>query len=133
MRAKAWLVANGHLEKDGRGRMPARVLPILAEAVKSGQKFSDWPKGQVTTAEDTGTVSVKREAAPVTAVAEIPEYRFTEDEFKAVETRNGKKVERSLRSACNNCRVSLVICYCPQPMIVAHDGRGSVPVTIVRK
>lgn len=137
MRAKAWLFANGHIKADGRGRMPTvsiktgeNVVTLLSE---SGQKFSDWPKGQVIKAEDTGTATVKREAAPVSVVVEIPEYRFTEDEFKALETRGTKKVERSLREACRNCCKSLVVCYCPTPMIVAHDGRGSVPVTIVRK
>lgn len=137
MRAKAWLFANGHIKADGRGRMPTvsmktgeSVVTLLSD---SGQKFSDWPKGQVVKAEDTGEVSVKRDASPQTTVAEIPEFRFTEDEFTAIETRNGKKVHRSLREACRHCRVSLVVCYCPTPMIVSHDGRGSVAVTIVRK
>lgn len=137
MRAKAWLYSQGHIKADGRGRMPKASVKtgenIVTLLSQSGQTFSDWPKGQVTKAENTGETVVKRQPVSETAVAEIPDYRYPEAEFKAIETRNGKKVERSLREACRGCRASLVVCYCEQPMIVAHDGTKSVPVTIVRK
>lgn len=143
MRAKAWLVSQGHILKDGRGRMPLKsvkdgqsIPAILESARKSGVTFSDWPKGQiVTTKTDEGKteITVKRDATTTgeKVVAEIPEYRYTEEDFKAIEI--GSKKVRSLREACNNCRVSLVICWCEQPKIVATDGRGSVLVQIVRK
>lgn len=136
MRAKAWLFENGHIEKDGRGRMP-KVSKKNGESVStllanSGVKFSDWPKGAVTTAKDTGEVTVER--APVESnggVVEPIPYRFLEEEFKAVEF--GTKKVRSMREACNNCRRSLVVCYCEEPRIVACNGSGSIRVSIERK
>lgn len=148
LKAKAWLHSEGHIATAGRGRPPKvskkdgrEITSILLEATKSGVKFSDWPKGKVEVTESQATesapaettVKVIRDATGSSAniVAELAPYRFTEEEFKAVE--KGTKVERSLRSACNGCGVSLVICHCPVPRIVARDGGGSVEVTIVRK
>lgn len=144
MRAKAWAFANGHIKSDGRGRMPLVSLKdgrelstVLMEAKKSGVTFSDWPKGAVVelagTEDAAPSVKIVRTESDPNSVAELAPYRYTEEEFVAIEIRKGKRVERSLREACRGCRVSLVVCYCPQPLIVAHDGSGSVHVTIERR
>jgi len=135
MRAKAWLVENGHLESDGRGRMPLRVIPILEEARKNGTTFSDWPKGTVTKSEKTGAVVVKREASMSheKIVQELAPETYPMSEFVVFERVNGKRVMRSLKEACNNCRVSLVGHYCESPTIVSRDGNGCVRVYIERK
>lgn len=138
MRAKAWLVENGHLEKDGRGRLPLRVLSILEDARKSGTTFSDWPKGTVEVSTDastnTKTVVVKRDASShEKMVHELAPENFPENEFVVFERLNGRRSYRSLREACNNCRVSLVQCHCGTPTIVARNGKGSVSVYIERR
>lgn len=138
-KAKVALVEAGIIKAAGRGRISADGHSWLKARYDEGQRFSDWPKGEVkvtkteATAEKpaVSTVKVIRDAAPSNTVVELAPYRYTEEEFKAVEVKSGK--ERSLRSACNNCSVSLVVCYCPVPLIVATDGSGSVEVTIKRK
>lgn len=143
-KAKAWLHSQGHIKTAGKGRPPKAsvkdgrdITVILHEAKESGVQFSDWPKGEVTvtkseqTAETTVTVKRDPVQANTNTVAELAPYRYTEDEFEAVEVVTKKK--RSLREACRGCRVSLVVCYCPKPFIVARDGSGSVEVVIKRK
>lgn len=143
-KSKVWLLSEGHIATAGRGRPRKTSLKdgreisvILDEAVKSGVKFSDWPKSQTNTpTTTTGAAGTKTTPKPKTKKAGMPEYRFdylySEDDYKAVE-KAGKKQERSMRSACQNCRVSLVQCHCGKPEIVATDGTGSVLVTIKRK
>lgn len=134
--AKEALVRDGIIEKVGRGRISGAGHSHLHTLYSGGERFKDWPKGEVTVSEPTADkaaeVKVVRSAGTSGAktVAELPEYRYTEDAFQAVHFVNGKKVVRSLRSACNGCGYSLVVCWCPEPRIVALDGRGSVKVTI---
>lgn len=139
-KAKVALVEAGIIKTAGRGRISADGHAWLKARYDEGERFSDWPKGNVVVTKTEhpdkpaeSTVKVIRTAGSGTekTIADIPPYRFTEEEFMAVE--KGTNTERSLRSACNNCRVSLVMCYCPNPMIVKRDGSGSVEVTIKRK
>jgi len=143
-KAKAWLHSHGHCATAGPGRPPKvsmkdgrDITTILHEAKQSGVQFSDWPKGQITVKknEETSTdeVTLKRDPvqSSVKTVVELAPYRYTEDEFEAVETVSGKT--RSMRESCRGCRVSLVVCYCPNPHIVATNGTGSVEVAIKRK
>lgn len=140
-KAKVALVEAGIIKQAGRGRISADGHAWLKKQYDNGVRFSDWPKGEVVVTKskatkskpETETIKVKRteQSGGEKIVAELAPYRFTEEEFMAVE--KGTKIERSLRSACNNCRVSLVVCYCAQPRIVALDGGGSVEVTIKRK
>lgn len=145
MKSKVWLVEQGHIATAGRGRPRKTSLKdgreisvILNEAVKSGVKFSDWPKSQsnTTTATTSGSSSTPATPKPTAKKSGLPEYRFdyiyNDDEHKVVE-KAGKKKERSLREACMNCRVSLVQCHCGKPEIVKTDGTGSVLVEIKRK
>lgn len=140
-KAKVALVEAGIIKTAGRGRISADGHSWLQARYEDGVRFSDWPKGKVvvTKTEQTATKPAESTAKVIrtagagtdNSVAELAPYRFTEDEFKAVE--KDTNIERSLRSACNNCRVSLVVCYCPNPVIVKRDGSGSVEVTIKRK
>lgn len=129
MKAREYLVSKG-LAKPGRGKFSTAGIAELNAALGRGQKFTDYPKSDVVVTKPTGE-PVKVESAD-SDIPYIPEYRYAEDAFVAIEVRDGKRVERSLRSACNHCRKSLVVCWCPSPIIVAHDGNGSVPVTIER-
>lgn len=136
MKANEWLVSKGYKDKVTRGRMSAVNIAYLQEAYDSGTRFSDWPKVQTQTTQSktTETVMTKRSTQDNgKVIAELPPYRFPETEYRAIEFRDGKRVERSMRSACNNCRASLVVCHCGSPVIVAHDGTGSVSILIERK
>lgn len=117
--------------------MPLRAFPILEAAVADGIRFSDFPKEKSTTTKSKPQVeslATKSPKKPVDndVIADIV-YRFTEEEHVAYEFKNGKKHFRSLRSACNGCGYSLVVCYCSEPVIVAEDGSKSVRVYMERK
>lgn len=128
LRAKSWAHKNGHIPKDGRGRMPKfsmkdgrELTAVLLEAKNSGVQFSDWPKGEVTVTqskddESKTEVTVKRDPSESTAkvIADV-HIRFPEDDFKAYEFVNGKKSPVSLRECCNTCRVSLMGHMCDEP------------------
>lgn len=140
-KAKVALVEAGIIKSAGRGRISAEGHAWLKKQHDAGKRFSDWPKGEITVTKTEAkgdkpamsTVKVTRAATDSNAntVAELAPYRYTEEEFMAVE--KGTNIERSLRSACNGCRMSLVVCWCPVPHIVKRDGSGSVEVTIKRK
>lgn len=130
MRARDYLVSKG-LAKPGRGKFSNAAKDALASALQSGTSFEDYPVKVAS--KPTGPKPVK--AAPVehTDVFDIPEFRYPESMYRAIEVRSGKRIERSMRCACNGCGLSLVVCWCPSPKISAHDGGGSVAVKIERK
>lgn len=141
MKANEWLLANGHIKAITRGRMSRENIAILTAAWDNGNgvKFSDFPKGKVTvqleaTEDAPAQVEYKRDANAGTGYSadgtpvEIAPYRYTEDEFHAVQADG---TNRSLREVCQHCGVSLVQCYCGSPSIVAMDGKGHVSVSIL--
>lgn len=123
---KQWLLSEGHIKEAGRGRISAENLARISKAYESGIRFSDWTPGN--TEIRNGETVTKNSVVPRV----LAEYTilYPENQFKAIEANN---TERSMRSACNNCRVSLIQCSCGSPRIVARDGSGSVLVSIVRK
>lgn len=125
---KQWLLAEGHIEPSqaGRGRISAENMAKIQTAYESGVRFSDWTPA---TPEIRDGKTVVRNSAPENVSGEIT-ILYPEDSFQALEAND---TVRSMRSACNNCRVSLVQCSCGAPRIVALDGRDSVLVSIVRK
>lgn len=136
MRAKAWLVEQGHLDTDGRGRMPLRVLPLLQKAVESGIKFSDWPKGEVVVSKiddsPTGAVEIKVKRDPSQSHEKIVSeifIRYDMDTMHAVE-KDG--TVHNLKQACI-CGYSLVGHLCDSPQILVKGKRNHQPVEIQRK
>jgi len=135
-KAKVALVEAGIIKSAGRGRISADGHAWLKARYDEGQRFSDWPKGkvEVTKTETEGKPESKvkvirsAEVSNVKQIADIPPYRFPEDEFEAYEFINGKKKPVSLRECCNNCRVSLVAHSCEDPTYL-----GDRKVYIVRK
>lgn len=138
VKKKAWLYKEGHILTNGRGRTPTvsvkdgrTVAAILEEAVKSGVKFSDFNLDNVVRNSEGEAAKVVRPKSESDGFIEPAPYRYDERDFKAVE-KSGR--ERSMREACSNCGVSLVVCWCEGPRIVAIPPMmGSVAVTIVRK
>jgi hypothetical protein len=146
MKAKEWLVKEGHLpaDKAGKGRMSHAHHALLQDAYDNGVRFSNWSPNTVavmvteTTDNDgnvTETVTAHRidgyqaNGMPV----ELAPYLYNHNTHAVYEdTVDGSKGKRrSLREVCSNDGVSLVQCTCGAPRIVATDGRGHVDVTIV--
>lgn len=134
---KQWLLAQGHIKENqaGRGRISAENMAHVKAAYESGTRFSDWePK---VTEKPDGTQVTENSVSTRGNPKIVSEFTilWPEDEFQAIEMHT-KKV-RSMREACNPCRRSLVQCECDTlervPSIVSTDGRGSVPIQIVRK
>ena len=135
MRPKEWLVKNGHLDKVGRGRLSREHIALIEKAVAAGVKIDGYtveskPKATAT-GPDKPTAVVKRESHDPNRIVEPADYRYPENGYRAFEVETG--VERSMRSACNGCSLSLVMCYCEVPTIVATDGGGSVAIEIKGK
>ena len=133
---KQWLLAQGHIkpEQAGRGRISGANQALIEKAFESGTRFSDWePK---VTEKPDGTKVTENSISTRAAVKSVSEFtiRWPEEEFQAIELHT-KKV-RSMREACQ-CKRSLVQCECDTldrvPQIVATDGRGTVPIQILRK
>lgn len=136
MKPKEYLVKHGHLKEVARGRLSREHIAIIEKAVAEGVCIEGYSIGQ---SKDTAApVAVKAKATSNKDVIEPAPYTYPESEYQAVEFRNGKRVIRSMRECCNTCytltrvHVSLVGHVCDNPMIVAHDGSGSVPVQIER-
>jgi len=140
MKAKQWLLDNGHIEAISRGRISLVNHERLKTAAEGGMQFSDWPKGTIATETrtdakgETKTVTtVKRDPKSYGAqeIQEIAPYRYNHHTHAAFELEliKNKRVERSLREVCYNCQVSLVQCGCGQPTIV--NTRMGEPVRVV--
>jgi len=144
VKAKEWLAERG-LAKLGKGRISQAGHDALAKAVSEGIKFEDYPKTKIVTTESVkvgGRVhkhKVTRYESPATDIVEIAPYHYNYDTHRVWEENDsGKRIERSLKEVCSNCRVSLVQCYCYDlgriPSIVSIDPRnGHVNVSIERK
>lgn len=139
MKAKEWLLDNGHIAAISRGRISHANHALLNEAWSEGVRFSDWtPKTvsvQVTeTTDKAGNVTETITAHRIDGyqsngeIADIAPYRYNHATHKAVEADG---TVRSLREVCFNDGVSLVQCTCGQPRVVARNGQGYVSVSIV--
>ena len=144
MKAKEWLYKNGHIDSIGRGRISYANHELLRAAAEGGVQFSDWPKGEVKPVVQKSTNGgpdkvVAKVARDTTGngpkvVAELAPMRWDEQVHVAREIVSGKY--RGMRDVCQNCRVSLVQCWCVDMniplIIVATDGSHTgVEVEIV--
>jgi hypothetical protein len=130
MKPKVALVKDGFLpagSENVRGRLSAAAIERCMELASQGWDIEGYEaKGSVA----EGDREVKKVAAPVgEKVIHDIVYRFPLD-TPATAVHGGKTIQVSMRSACGNCRVSLVCCTCGMPNIVRPDGTGSMPVTI---
>lgn len=123
MTRREFLVSKG-LAKEGRGKFSTAAKDALAAAIAAGTVFDDM----VETPKPVKEKSDKPAPRPTTAIAELPEYRFTEGVNVAREVESGKV--RSLREVCKTLCVSLLVCPCDTHRIVATDGTGDVAVRI---
>lgn len=126
---REWLAERGLAIAGSRGKFSTKAHEALEKARKEGVRWSD-DNGPVATKISTRT----GRTVQVTNEKVIADYTLTypEAEFYVQEL-NGTK--RSMREACNNCRVSLIQCSCGAPRIVSTKGTGpaSVLVTILPK
>lgn len=133
MKPKEYLLKHGHIDKIGRGRLSAAHIEIIKDAVANGVRIEGYASVESNSVEVNKPKEVKKVENPSNEIVDLAPIHYPEDQFVAYEYHDGKKIERSLRSACNNCLVSLVQCVCGNPTIVARNGCSSVSVSIVRK
>lgn len=135
MKPKEYLLKNGHIDEIKRGRLSREHIDIIKAAVAGGENIEGYTLNTPAAGiPEKATNAVERNKPEVGKIIyEIPPERFPESEYTVFERVDGKRVTRSLREACNNCRVSLIYCFCDSPRIVARNGRGSVLVYIERK
>lgn len=122
MKAKEYLLSHGKIAAIGRGRISLDNHAFLQKAYESGQRFTDWPKGEVIKTDET--VRVKRD--PVQSNEKLVQeftVLYDLDFYRAVAS-DGRTF--TLREVCNNCRVSMVQCHCGSPTIL-----GGIAVKIV--
>lgn len=130
---REWLAERGLAIAGARGKFSNEAKAALEKAKGEGVKWSDG-EGTVPRVKSSvpkASNSVAKEES--TGIVDLPVYRYTEEDYRAYQLVDGKKVERSLRSACNGCGLSLVVCYCPEPVIAALDGSSSVRVYVERR
>lgn len=114
---REWAAERGLCKAGVRGRLPKAAKIAIAKAIESGVEFADV-KG---VKDKAGNVEVKAIAAPRNEIPDVPEYIRGLD-HEVYEFENGKKIHRSMREVCRDCRVSLVLCGHNSPRIAARDG-----------
>ncbi len=146
IKANDWLLKNGHIKEIKRGRRSAENTALLNQAFADGVKFSDYTPAETTN--EAGETVVKNVASPQTReIADIfiryPGPNGNEYMSNSVwkVTVDGKEVKRSdkdikndwggMRSACNNCGLSLVGHQCHTP-VISINGKAT-PVLIERR
>lgn len=140
MTRKEWLYSKGLIKSKGRGRISADNKNECEKAYANGVRFDDWSPENAPAKPSSGAGGKPTEKPKPKSKEENYEYqgRFPEGQFVAyeIERKNGKRVKRSMREACCNCRVSLVGCMCDtvgrKPTIVSTNSRGLVNVIIER-
>lgn len=137
---KEHLLKHGKIDAITRGRISGVNLKWLEEEWNKGVRYSDWSPEEGTKKAITKTTTVvSRKSENTENLSGISDYTeiYPENQFVVFQRVDGKRFYRSMREACQHCRVSLTQCQCDtvgrEPLIVATDGRGSVPVTIERK
>lgn len=121
---REWLAGQG-LAKMGRGKFSNDAKAALAKAEAGGMKFSD-STGPVSSTPKAGKV-VKDKPQPSgdTLYVSPTDFRYSEDEWVAVDAKGGKY---SMRECCNTCKVSLTNHGCDNPSVY-----NNITVKIVRK
>lgn len=144
IKAKQWLKDNGHVAEVTRGRISTANHLLLQQAYDNGQRFSDWgpERNAVMVTETTDKAGTVTETTSVHRIdgygangnpVDIAPYLYNHTTHAVYEdTVDGSRgAKRSLREVCFNCSVSLVQCTCGAPQVVARNGHGYVPATIV--
>lgn len=124
---REYLASLGLAIAGSRGKFSNAGKEALVKAYAEGMSFSDDNK-PVKPVKPTGEATAKPTAKPDPRVTDYlfpSDFRFPEDEYKAVEV-GGKRVF-SMRECCNLCRVSLTNHFCDAPTVLG------VPVSIVTK
>ncbi len=115
------------LAKPSRGKFSTAAKEAIAAKEAEGYVFAD-----ATTA-TAPAPATKDEAKPVPADPRDSlyicpsDFRFPEEEWKAVAVVDGKRVVYSMRECCNNCRCSLTNHMCNTPSVLGH------PVTLEKR
>jgi hypothetical protein len=127
---REYLADLGLAKPGARGKFSNAAKEALAKADAEGFEFLDGPSPKGNGSGPIKSTVKKAKPTPVesTGIVDLTPYRYEENTHKAIEVETG--IERSLRSACNSCRVSLVVCWCDSPIIVARDGSGSIHVRV---
>lgn len=114
---REWAAERGLCKPGVRGRLPKAAKDAIDEAVEQGVRFADV---HVVTVKG-GKAEVKPIVRADKEVVDIPAF-LRETDHEVYELVDGKKVHRSMREVCRECGVSLVLCGCQSPTIVARDG-----------
>lgn len=128
MRAKEWLLDNGHIEAVSRGRISGANHERLRAAVASGVKFSDYAvevkDGEVT----SRTVTAEKHIPDVP-----PDIWPVESTMVFADFSDGRgyvKTKANTRASCFNCPGSLSHCNCGSPRAIVDNEHGYVPVRL---
>lgn len=133
MKPKEYLVSIGAIAEVGRGRLSAENIQKCKDAAAKGVSIEGYSVSMVSQPNSTAAPEPVVSKVAVSTDKVIREGLITYDinSFIAREKESGKV--RSMKEACNNCRVSLVGHACSHPTIVATNSRGFVAVEIVSK
>lgn len=117
--AKEALLKAGRIKEITRGRISLDNHAWLKSQYDTGIRFTDWPKGEVITSTgptDETVVRVKRDPN-ITNEKVIAELRYRYDDENAWIAEDGAGKQYGMREACDNCKCSLIACFCESPRL----------------
>lgn len=130
MKAKEWLLSKGHIDAITRGRMSLENHARLKAAYDAGERFSDWPKGEVKeTASPTGETEVRVVRDPNQTNEKVVSelfYRYgngSSDDLNRWHAVTEDGTIYGMKEACS-CGYSLIGHVCDTPTVLGK------PVTI---
>jgi hypothetical protein len=119
----------GLAKAGARGKFSNEAKAAIAKAEAEGVKFSDSTGNPVKPVAG----GQKEESAPVktdprdSLYCSPSDFRFPEEEYRAIASIGGKRVVHSMRECCNLCGVSLTNHACNTPSV------HGIPVVIERR
>lgn len=128
MKAKEWLLKNGHIKAITRGRISLENRALIEEAVRNGANIEGYSVSTAPVKDETPAVVTK--AAPVSSekiIHDIGPERYDEREWIAFIYEDGKQKEIGIRSVCATCGASLTYHVCESPRVrVDYDQTAVV-------
>jgi hypothetical protein len=127
MKAKEWLLKNGHIKEITRGRISRDNHALIEDAVRKGAQIEGFSVSTAPTKDEKPAAVTKVPMVSAEKVIyDIGPERYVESEWVAYIHEDGKQKEIGLRTVCNTCGASLTYHVCESPRVWVEFDREAV-------
>lgn len=126
MKAKEWLLNNGHIKEITRGRISLDNRALIEDAVRKGAQIEGYSISTAPAAPDAPVAVDKAVVSNEKVIYDIGPERYNENEWIAYIHEDGKHKEIGIRTVCNGCGASLTYHMCETPRVWVDYNREAM-------